>query len=91
MPIPKQHSFGYKVGHAYDSMNRRILETVSSNGVVQTLTQHSYDNVGRPLCTAVRMNPAPFASPPASACTLGPEGPHGPVRGSPTPTTRSTG
>jgi RHS repeat-associated protein len=64
----------------YDAMGRKLRETVSAGGAVRTLTQHSYDSLGRLDCTAVRMNPAAFASPPASACTLGPEGDDGPDR-----------
>jgi YD repeat-containing protein len=40
----------------------------------------SYDAVGRPECSAQRMNPAAFGSLPASACTLGTQGSHGPDR-----------
>ncbi|WAC59783.1 RHS repeat-associated core domain-containing protein [Brevundimonas sp. SL130] len=44
------------------------------------MQQRAYDAVGRPTCTAVRMNPAAFGSLPASACTLGAEGSQGPDR-----------
>jgi hypothetical protein len=59
----------------YDAMSRKTRDTLSSAaGIAQAVTQYSYDAVGRPSCTASRMNPAAFASPPASACTAGPEG-----------------
>jgi RHS repeat-associated protein len=63
------------VDTVYDIQSRKIKESVSGNGVVQTVTQYSYDLLGRLECTAVRMNPAIYASGlPASACTLGAQG-----------------
>lgn len=65
-----------KVVTAYDGLDRKVLETTwgSSDGgatwVESAAVQYSYDIVGRPDCTAVRMNPATWASLPASACTL---------------------
>ncbi len=64
----------------YDGMDRKVKESLSSGGTVYTVTQYSYDSVGRLECTAVRMNPAVFASLPASACTLGTTGTQGPDR-----------
>jgi RHS repeat-associated protein len=59
----------------HDALNRKTRDTLSSvsGGVptVQTVTQYSYDIVGRPDCTAIRMNAADFATPPPSACTQG--------------------
>src|SRR3954471_9328555 len=37
-------------------------------------TQTGYDGEGRPICTAVRMNPADFTTPPANACAQGTSG-----------------
>jgi RHS repeat-associated protein len=54
-----------------------ITASVSVGGVVQTLTQKSYDSLLRLQCVAQRLNPATFASLPSSACTLGPAGPDG--------------
>lgn len=68
------------VDHVYDLMGRKLRDTVSAGGVVQSLTQTSYDPLGRVDCVAVRMNPAAFGSPPTSACVLGPEGTQGPDR-----------
>lgn len=64
------------VGTAYDAMGRKTRESVRDGaaGTVRTVTQYSYDNVGRLECTAVRMNPAIFASLPDWACTLGTPG-----------------
>ncbi len=57
---------------SYDALDRKTKEwTYGTTGGTQRLTQYSYDQAGRLECTAVRMNPAAFASPPASACTLG--------------------
>lgn len=65
---------------AYDAGGRVILETVKgSDGVAVSVTQKSYDAADRPDCTAIRMNPAVFASLPA-ACTPGTAGSDGPDR-----------
>jgi RHS repeat-associated protein len=65
----------------YDAMNRKTVELVKgADGVIVSLTQYSYDNRGRLECTAVRMNPAVYGALPASACTLGAQGRHGPDR-----------
>jgi RHS repeat-associated protein len=65
----------------YDSYGRKVRDTVSAGGAVSAITQYSYDAAGRLDCTAVRMNPASFASPPTSACTLSaPPGNYGPDR-----------
>ncbi|MEM6411026.1 MAG: RHS repeat-associated core domain-containing protein [Pseudomonadota bacterium] len=65
----------------YDALNRKLTEkAIGSDGVAISLTQYSYDIVGRLECTAVRMNPATWNALPASACTLGTEGTNGPDR-----------
>jgi YD repeat-containing protein len=56
----------------YDAMGRKLRETLrSADGAAQQVTQYSYDALGRLECTAVRMNPADFGSPPPSACAQG--------------------
>ncbi|MEA3012259.1 MAG: hypothetical protein QOD42_804 [Sphingomonadales bacterium] len=57
----------------YDVLGRKLRDTLRDGaaGTLRSMTQYSYDAFGRPDCTAVRMNPADFASPPASACTQG--------------------
>jgi RHS repeat-associated protein len=57
----------------YDAMGRKLRESLreGASGTIHTVTQYHYDSYGRPDCTAVRMNAADFASPPASACTQG--------------------
>ncbi|MEM8918914.1 MAG: RHS repeat-associated core domain-containing protein [Pseudomonadota bacterium] len=70
----------YNTAHsAYDALNRKTRDwLVGSDNVTASMTQYSYDNVGRLECTAVRMNPATWNSLPASACTLTtPDGPDG--------------
>lgn len=62
---------------AYDSKGNLIRQDVQSGGTTYTLQQYSYDNRNRLECTAVRMNPALFGSPPSNACTLGTPGTFG--------------
>jgi hypothetical protein len=67
----------------YDSSGRKTREQLREGGIsgaVMTLTQFSYDAIGRLECTAVRMNAAAYAVLPASACTLGTQGNDGPDR-----------
>ena len=66
---------------AYDLADRKISETgKGSDGVATRLMQYSYTAAGEVQCTAVRMNPAMFDSPPSDACALGPQGDYGPDR-----------
>ncbi len=62
------------VDTVYDALDRKVKESVSGSSGTATVTQYSYDLAGRLECTAVRMNPAAFASLPASACELGTQG-----------------
>jgi YD repeat-containing protein len=64
----------------YDDNARPVTQAVTSAGTTYALTHTSYDALGRPECTAQRMNPAAFGSLPGSACTLGSEGSFGPDR-----------
>jgi RHS repeat-associated protein len=74
-----------RVETVYDPRGLKLKET--SSGVpsaggalaVQTVTEYSYDADGRPLCTAVRMNPAEFALQ-RDACTQGTPSSYGPDR-----------
>ena len=66
---------------SFDAAGRAARVTLTgSDAVVRALTQIGYDSEGRLQCTATRMNPATFASPPASACSLGSAGSFGPDR-----------
>jgi RHS repeat-associated protein len=63
----------------YDSQSRKVKETLTGAGAVQTVTQFSYDDQGLLQCTAVRMNPAVFGSLP-DACTQSTQSSNGPDR-----------
>jgi len=65
---------------AYDSAGNVVRRTVSAPSGTATVTQFSYDDMGRLECTAVRMNPAVYGSLPSSACTPGTPGSQGPDR-----------
>ncbi len=67
--------------YTYDSQGRvKTLAKADGSGSSYTLTQTSYDAVGRTECVAVRMNMDTYDSLPASACTLATEGDYGPDR-----------
>lgn len=69
------------VEFTFDGNRRKVREVMKgSDGIAVSLTQYSYDSRGRLECTAVRMNPAAFASLPSSACLAGTEGSQGPDR-----------
>ena len=59
---------------AYDANGNAVRQTISGTSGAVTVTQLTYDADNRLQCTAQRMNPAVFASLPASACTLGTAG-----------------
>ncbi len=58
----------------YDANGNAVRQTVSGTSGAVTVTQLTYDADNRLQCSAQRMNPAVFASLPASACTLGAQG-----------------
>jgi RHS repeat-associated protein len=59
----------------YDSNARPIVGKLTSGSTVYALSQTSYDALGRPECSAQRMNPAVFGTVTStSACTLGTQG-----------------
>ncbi|MGH7026007.1 RHS repeat domain-containing protein [Brevundimonas sp.] len=65
---------------SYDAYGRATHQRQQSGGTTHALSQVSYDAAGRLDCTVTRMNPATFASPPASACTATTAGSFGPDR-----------
>ena len=65
------------VNLSYDTKGNLIRQDVLAGGTIYALQQFSYDSRNRLECTAVRMNPALFGSPPSSACTLGTPGTFG--------------
>ncbi|MFY0400997.1 MULTISPECIES: RHS repeat-associated core domain-containing protein, partial [Brevundimonas] len=64
----------------YDAYGRPTHQRQQSGSTTHALVQTSYDAAGRVDCVATRMNPATFASPPASACTAATVGSFGPDR-----------
>jgi len=69
---------------SYDPYARPVVSKLVSGTTVHALGQTSYDALGRPECSAQRMNPAVFGSTLPAACTLGAQGTgtgdHGPDR-----------
>lgn len=68
-----------EVTTAYDAQARKARDTqLLGSGVIGT-TQYSYDDEGRLVCTAVRMNPSTYSALPTSACeqAAGPVGSFG--------------
>ncbi|MFC4726553.1 hypothetical protein ACFPB0_14775, partial [Glycocaulis abyssi] len=64
----------------YDALYRPVIARLKSGSTTLALQQVSYDADGRLQCSALRMNPAQFASPPSDACVPGTPGAHGPDR-----------
>ena len=62
-----------EVDTGYDANARPVTQSLVSGGTTYALTQTKYDPLGRPVCTAVRMSPNYFGSPPSDACALGTE------------------
>lgn len=61
----------------YDAGGRKTLDTMTAGGTTYTVTQYSYDGMGRLQCTAARLNSATWGSLPSSACTPGTTGSYG--------------
>ncbi|MBJ7416009.1 MAG: RHS repeat-associated core domain-containing protein [Niveispirillum sp.] len=61
-----------KIVNTYDVYGRRSSKSLQNGSNVYHVVQQSFDAAGRVDCTALRMNPAAFASLPADACTMGP-------------------
>src|SRR5436190_2622359 len=66
----------------YDAHHRLVVHRLVSGSTTYSLTQTSYDSLGRANCVAQRMNPSEFAtsSLPSDACTLDTTGSYGPDR-----------
>jgi RHS repeat-associated protein len=67
------------VDATYDGFDHKVSESRTTAGTALTLTQTSYDALGRVDCVATRMNPPYFAAEPG-ACTLSAAGNNGPDR-----------
>jgi RHS repeat-associated protein len=86
---PADWSTAFTVGHSletqYDALGHKLRDTLREGaaGTIRSITQYSYDNIGRLECTAVRMNPSVFGSLPTTAsaiCAPYTEGSDGPDR-----------
>jgi RHS repeat-associated protein len=64
----------------YDARRNAAVQRVIAGSTTHSLVQRTFDNRNRLECEARRMNPAIYGSLPASACTLGTQGSHGPDR-----------
>lgn len=64
----------------YDVNGNKVKEVVSGTSGAVSVAQYSFDSDNRLLCTALRMNPATWASLPTSACTVTTIGSDGPDR-----------
>ncbi len=62
---------------SYDARRNAIRTAVSASGTTYTVTDKAYDDRGRLVCTAIRMNPAAFGQTPGACAhtALGSEGP----------------
>lgn len=69
-----------RTASTYDDQGRLTRQNLSDGTTTFSLVQYAYDASGRLDCVAQRMNPATFASPPASACTAATAGAFGPDR-----------
>ncbi len=68
---------------SYNEQGQEVtVSSLTPNGTPLTLTQFSYDSLGRVLCKAIRMNPSIYHDFPDNidACTLSTEGIYGPDR-----------
>jgi RHS repeat-associated protein len=62
------------ITYTHDAKGNKIKDVLSASGTTYSIVQYAYDTKNRLECTALRMNPAIFASLPASACTMGTAG-----------------
>ena len=54
----------------YNAQGRKVKEELVASSATQAVTQYSYDNAGRALCTVVRINSASWGALPSDACVL---------------------
>ncbi len=52
----------------YDALGRKDQDRLYVGGQIQALTEYSYDEAGRLMCTATRMNKEVFSTTPFDAC-----------------------
>ncbi|WP_426050897.1 RHS repeat domain-containing protein [Brevundimonas sp. SL161] len=65
---------------SYNGQGRLFREQLAPGTPAASLTDYAYDVMGRLTCTAQRMNPDNFASPPTNACAQTTVGRFGPDR-----------
>lgn len=63
----------------YDANSRSVKQELKAGGTTYAITQYGYDTNGRLACTAVRLDPAAWASQ-TDACVPQTSGPNGPDR-----------
>jgi len=63
----------------YDANRRPTRQVLTAGGTTYSVTQQSYDSLGRPDCSAIRMNPSVWLSQ-AANCTPNTAGTNGPDR-----------
>jgi RHS repeat-associated protein len=68
------------VSYGFDSQGNLISTTMSANGTTYAVSQRSYDDAGKLVCQAERMNSSAFSQLPASACTASAISSDGPDR-----------
>ena len=69
-----------KTTNEYDSAGRVAKQSLVVGSTTHAVRQVSYSVASRPVCAALRMNPAVFNSLPTSACTHSTQGSDGPDR-----------
>lgn len=65
---------------SYDARRNPVRQQSSSAGATYSVADASFDDLGRPVCSTIRMNASTFGSLPTDACAPGSEGPAGPDR-----------
>ncbi|HEX8643733.1 MAG TPA: RHS repeat-associated core domain-containing protein [Allosphingosinicella sp.] len=72
---------GQRLERAFDSHGRPVAETVMGDTETFSVSHVGYDALGRPDCTALRMDPSDWGAGAANACAQDPTpGGHGPDR-----------
>jgi len=64
----------------YNSHLQPLTTYVKAGGTIQALQDYSYDDLGRLVCSATRMNKANFSATSSDACNLNAAGSEGPDR-----------
>lgn len=55
--------------YVYDTLGQLVRQAVlDASGTIRSVVQKNYDRLGRPSCTAIRMDPGKFGTLPDNAC-----------------------